>query len=117
MRSRNHDTRCKSFLADQAGHAGRGDDSRKRAANAFPGEPGGNLGGNMRPGFAGIRADQHSRAIIPHAEVAPDAPAGPIKGLVVQRIFAGYTADTVSSEEFFGHWADSVAPGFASRAS
>ena len=40
---------------------------------------------------------------ISQAEIAPYAAADPVKGLVVQGLFAGYAPDTVRSKEFFRH--------------
>ena len=84
--------------------------------NAFIGEAGGDFRGDMRTGFASIGADQHARMLVQQAEIAPYAAAGPVKGLVVQGIFAGNSPDAVSSKQFFGHLKGSVSRKGGSRA-
>ncbi len=103
VRSGNHHAGRKSLFAHQAGDSGRGDYPRKGVASALFGQPGGDLGGDMGPGFAGVHADQHARLLVAQPEVASEAAAHPVKGLVVERVLSGYAPDAIGSEKFLGH--------------
>ena len=107
MRGRNHDTRRKTFFADEARYAWRGDYPGKRAVNAFFGKSGHNFRGDMSTRFAGIGANQHAGMLVPETEVASNAAADPVEGGIIQGIFAGYAADAVCSKELFRHFEES----------
>src|SRR5713226_5385342 len=91
--SGNHDAGLKTFLADQARHARRGNDAGEIDGHA----------GDVRAGFAGVHAEEHVRRGTGLFEISAERAAGGVQGGVVQRRGAGDAANTVSTEEFFGH--------------
>jgi hypothetical protein len=93
----------KVILAHQAGYAGRGDDSRKSDGAAGQPQSRGKKCGDVRAGFAGIHADEHVGGRMLPQQISAEGAAGGEERGVIERRSAGDTANSVRSEEFFGH--------------
>src|SRR4029077_15894366 len=85
------------------GHAGRGDDSGEIHGDAGSMQAGGEKRSGMRAGFARIHTDEHVRGGAGLLEISAQSAAGGVQSGVVQRWCAGDAANTVGTEEFFGH--------------
>jgi len=93
----------KIALADEAGHAGGGDDSRKSNSCAGFGEASGENGGDVGAGFAGVHADEDMGGAVFAVEIGAEGAADGKESGVVERRSAGDAADAVGAEEFFSH--------------
>jgi hypothetical protein len=57
----------------------------------------------MRAGFARIHADQDARCGVLAIEIQAEGASDSVECGVVQRRLAGFSANAVGAEEFFGH--------------
>src|ERR1700693_3078107 len=58
---------------------------------------------DVRAGFARIHADEHVRGGTGLLEISAESAAGGVESSVVQRWCAGGAANTIGTEELFGH--------------
>jgi hypothetical protein len=93
----------KIILADEAGDAGRGNDTSKGDGAAGLRETRGEESGDVRAGFSRVHADENVSGGVLAEQISGERTAGGIKGSVVERRSAGDAADAVGSEKFFGH--------------
>jgi len=97
------DAGLKIILADQAGYAGRGNDTCKGYRCAGLREACGEESGDVRTGFARVHADKNAGGGVFAEQIGRERTAGGEKGGVVERRSAGNAANAIGSEEFFGH--------------
>ena len=90
-------------MADEAGDARSGDNSGEGDGGAGFGKARGKKRGDVGTGFAGVHADEDVGLGTFAAQIGAEGAAGGVKSGVVKRRGAGYAANSVGAEEFFGH--------------
>jgi hypothetical protein len=103
VRSGNDDAGLKIILADKTGDAGRGNDTCKSYRRASLGEPGCKESGDVGAGFASVHADENVGGGMFAEQIGGKRAARGEKSGVVERRSARNAANTIGSEEFFGH--------------
>ena len=93
----------KILLSDQARDAGRGDHAGKRDGGAGGLESSSEKGGDVRPGFSSVHADEDLRSGLRALEIITQRTTRGEESRIVQGRGARNAADTVGTEEFFGH--------------
>ena len=67
------------------------------------GKPARDHRGDLRAGLPRIHANQHAWRVPIAPQVGSQAAPDPVKRAVVERVFAGNPADSIGTEQFFGH--------------
>jgi len=93
----------KIILANEAGNAGGGENSGRGNRGAAVSEARSDDGGNVRTGFAGVRADERVRRRVIAMKVFGDGAAESKERGVVERGSTGNAADTVGAEKLSRH--------------
>jgi hypothetical protein len=66
-------------------------------------EPTSEQGSDVRTGFARVHSNEHTRSALLALEVLAERAPGSAKSAIVKGWSAGDTANSIGSEEFFGH--------------
>ena len=103
VRSGDNHAGLKIVLTHEAGNPRSGDDPGEGDGNTGLRKARGEKGGDMRPGFARVHADEGVRLRSVAAQISAERTADGIKRGVVERRSSGNTTDPIRSEEFFGH--------------
>lgn len=93
----------KVVLSNETSDSRGGNDAGKGDSGASLLESGGEKSRDMRPGLAGVHADENVGGGMFAKQVGSERAAGGKEGSVVERRSAGNAADAVCAEEFFGH--------------
>ncbi len=103
VRGGDDDAGLKIVLANETGDAGSGDNAGKSDGGSGLREAGGEESGDMRSGFTCIHANENVSGGMFAEQIGGEGTSGSKKSGVVERRSAGNAANTVGSEEFFGH--------------
>src|SRR6266849_21978 len=103
MRCRDDHTGLKIILAHEAGHARSGNHTGECGRGAGLNQTGSEKTGNVRAGLARVHADQDMSFAVLAIQIGAQRAAGSKERGVVQRRRTRDAANTIGSEEFFGH--------------
>ncbi|GAC1630430.1 MAG: hypothetical protein NVS9B14_01060 [Candidatus Acidiferrum sp.] len=93
----------KIILADKTGNTGSGEDSSKRNRSAALQEASSDDTGDMRAGFARVRANQGVRSYMVAVEKFGNGKTESKEGGIIKRRSAGDAANTVRTKELSRH--------------
>jgi hypothetical protein len=103
VRGRDDDADVEIILADEAGDAGSGEDAGEGNGSATLDEAGGDDGGDVWAGFAGVRADKRVRGGVVAVEIFGDGKAEGEESGIVEGRSSGNAADTICSKKLSRH--------------
>src|ERR1700738_3937130 len=103
VRCRDDDAGLIVILTHKTGYARRGDHAGKSDGRTSRAEAGGEQCGDVRAGFARVRAQQDASRWMLLPEIRAESATRRIEGGVVERWCSGNAANSVCAEQFFRH--------------